>query len=249
MFGHTIRLALTESLKRVIMKLVSFLPGVLALLLAVVLLSLIGAALAWGLRKLLVRLRFDERIGRDNTTGVADWSPSHSPTLLLTRIVFWGCVLMGAAVGILSFDSAYEGRMVISEFLLPYLAHSVSAVLLFIIGNLLARFLARSVLISAVNAHLQYARALSLGVKWMVLVFTGAMVLNHLGIGGTIVELSFGILFGGIVFALSLAVGLGSRDIVHRSLEKTATEMSTTPAERAAENPAPEEKPRVLRHF
>jgi hypothetical protein len=31
--------------------------------------------------------------------------------------------------------------------------------------------------------------------------------------------LAFGILFGGIVLTLALAVGLGSRDIVSRSLE------------------------------
>ena len=48
------------------------------------------------------------------------------------------------------------------------------------------------------------------------------MVLDHLEIGGTVVELAFGILFGGIVLTLSLAIGLGSRDLVSRSLEKSA---------------------------
>jgi len=67
--------------------------------------------------------------------------------------------------------------------------------------------------------NLQYARLLSQGVKWLVLVLTVAMVLDHLGIGGAIVELAFGILFGGIVLALSLAIGLGSKEIVSRSLE------------------------------
>ena len=58
-----------------------------------------------------------------------------------------------------------------------------------------------------------------LGVKWLVLVLTAAMVLDHLQVGGNIVELAFGILFGGIVLTLALAVGLGSRDLVSRSLE------------------------------
>jgi hypothetical protein len=53
-----------------------------------------------------------------------------------------------------------------------------------------------------------------------VLVLTAATVLDHLEIGGMVVDLAFGILFGGIVLTLSLAVGLGSRDIVSRSLEK-----------------------------
>jgi hypothetical protein len=114
-------------------------------------------------------------------------------------------------------------------------------------GVLIARFLARSVLISAVNAQLQYARFLSLGVKWLVLVLTAAMVLEHLEIGGSIVELAFGILFGGIVLTLSLAVGLGSRDLVTRSLERGV--------ERAADRPTIPNVPpgstsgENLRHF
>jgi hypothetical protein len=62
-----------------------------------------------------------------------------------------------------------------------------------------------------------------MGVRWMILVLTGAMVLDHLALGGAIVELGFGILFGGIVLALSLAVGLGSRDLISRSLEREAS--------------------------
>ena len=68
--------------------------------------------------------------------------------------------------------------------------------------------------------NLQYARVLSIGVKWLVIVLAGAMALEHLRIAPGIVELAFGILFGGIVFALVLAVGLGSKDLVTKSLER-----------------------------
>jgi hypothetical protein len=71
--------------------------------------------------------------------------------------------------------------------------------------------------------NVQYARLLSVGVKWLVLVLTAAMALEHLGIGGKIVDLAFGILFGGIVLALALAVGLGSKDLVSRSLDRQTT--------------------------
>ncbi len=57
-------------------------------------------------------------------------------------------------------------------------------------------------------------------VKWLVLVLTWAMVLDHLDPGRGIVNTALGILFGGIVLALSLAVGLGSRELVRRSLER-----------------------------
>jgi hypothetical protein len=52
-----------------------------------------------------------------------------------------------------------------------------------------------------------------------------AMALEHLGIGGRIVFLAFGILFGGIVLALALAVGLGSKDLVTRSLSREASKL------------------------
>jgi hypothetical protein len=46
------------------------------------------------------------------------------------------------------------------------------------------------------------------------------MALEHLRIAVGIVELAFGILFGGIVLALALAVGLGSKDLITKSLER-----------------------------
>lgn len=46
------------------------------------------------------------------------------------------------------------------------------------------------------------------------------MAFEHLGIGRRIVTLAFGILFGGIVLALALAVGLGSKDLVKGALER-----------------------------
>jgi hypothetical protein len=123
-------------------------------------------------------------------------------------------------VGLEAFGASSDN--VLSTRLLGYLPNVVGAVVLLILGNVIARFLSRSVLIGAVNMNLHYARLLSLGVKWLVLVLTAAMVLDHLSIGAAIVDLAFGILFGGIVLALALAVGLGSRDLVSRSLEREA---------------------------
>jgi hypothetical protein len=222
-----VELALSQSAHRVLFQLASFLPGLLALLLAVLILAAIGAGLAALLRRFLVTIKFDERLAHNSIAAVSDWAPSHSPTVLVARTVFWGCVVLGGIIGVSAFDASYSSTSQMSVFLLPYLTHSVGAIILLTLGNLIARFLARSVLIGAVNAKLQYARILSLGVKWLVLVLTAAMVLDHLEIGGTVVDLAFGILFGGIVLTLSLAVGIGSRDIVTRSLERTTDRIPT----------------------
>jgi hypothetical protein len=208
--------ALHQSLYRVLTLLIAVLPGILAFFVALLVFTVGGIAISWILRRCLTWMKFDLRLARK---GGTDWTPSSSPTELFARFSFWACVLLGLIIGVSAFDASYATGTALPISLLPYFTHAVGAALLLVAGILIARFLARSVLISAVNSQVQYARVLSLGVKWLVLVLTGAMVLDHLEVGGNIVELAFGILFGGIVLTLALAVGLGSRELVSRSLE------------------------------
>lgn len=250
--GPQIEFALKQSTQRVLGVLVSFLPGLLVFLLSILLLTGVGLLLAAVARAILTRVRFDERLASTRLPGavssLGDWSPSHSPALLVSRTLLWLCIVVGVAIGITAFDAAYQANAQVEMFVLPYITHLIGAVLLLFAGGLIARFLSRSVLISAVNAQLQYARVLSLGVKWLVLVLTAAMALDHLRIGGTIVELAFGILFGGIVFALSLAVGLGSRDLVTRSIERIERP-AVVPTPEATRVPEREANKARLRHF
>jgi uncharacterized membrane protein len=180
---------------------------------------------------------------------LSDWSPANSPTLLAARIAFWLCVLAGIAVGISALDASYAANSQYSIFLLPYVAHLAGAVLILLVGSLAARFLARTVLIGAVNAQLHYARFLALGIKWLVLVLTVAMVLDHLRIGGSIVSLAFGILFGGIVLTLSLAIGLGSRELVSRSIEKSFDKSPERPGPHPIPTPSDTGAESRPRHF
>jgi hypothetical protein len=226
--------SLRDSMVRAITKIATLLPGLIAFVLAVILFTGLAWLLAFLVRRLLTAIKFDERLG-NGATGISEWAPASTPSSLIGRAVFWGCFVVGVLVGLTAFDAS--STSLLAAYLIGYLPRVVGALVLLFAGTIMARFLSRSVLIGAVNLNLQYARLLSTGVKWLVLVLTGAMVLDHLSVGGTIVELAFGILFGGIVLALALAVGLGSRDLVSRSLEREAA--------RAAE-PKPAES---LQHF
>ena len=216
--------ALHESIARVLTKVATLLPAVLALIFAVLIAGLAGGLLAYGLRRLLIALHFDDSVRRRRAAGHLEWDLVQSPTLILSRIVFWSCMLLGLVVGVAAFTSGYSNSDSLAASLFPYVARLAGAAVLLIAGTIAARFLARTVLIGAVNMNLHYARLLSQGVKWLVLVLTGAMVLDHLAIGGVIVELAFGIIFGGIVLTLALAIGLGSRGIVSRSFEQDAAQ-------------------------
>ena len=242
---HHMSDALHLSLYRVLSLLIAVLPGILAFFVAITVFTLIGMAISAILRRGLTFVKFDDRLTRYRDSGT--WTPASSPTAIVARGAFWGCVLLGLVIGVSAFDASYATAATLPISLLPYLTHAVGAILLLIAGTLIARFLARTVLIGAVNAQLQYARFLSLGVKWLVLVLTAAMVLDHLEVGGVVVELAFGILFGGIVLTLSLAVGLGSRDLVSRSLESHVGSSGDRSVE--TQSAVTHEPGETLRHF
>jgi hypothetical protein len=224
-----VKQALLDSTARFLTRFANLLPGLAALIIAL----LLSAALAWILaaivRRVLAGLDFDERLGRWGFSSLAEWSPMNSPTRLITRSVAALVMISGFLIGIAAFDLDWTYLFVQKMF--AYIPNVLAALLVLLVGNVLARFLARSVLIGAVNLNLQYARFLSIGVKWIVIVLAFAMALEHLRIAPDIVELAFGILFGGIVLTLALAIGLSSKDLIGKSLERDVKKASTEPVE------------------
>jgi Conserved TM helix len=220
-----VKQALDQSMTRVLTAFARLLPGLVAFIVAL----LISVVLAWILavivRRLLVSVRLDERLVRWGFPSPAEWSPMRSPSLLVSRVVAGLVILTGLLIGVSAFNAELTSSLVRS--VLDYLPNIVGAMVVLLVGNIIARFLARSVLIGAVNMNFQYGRLLSVGVKWLVIVLAVAMALEHLRIGSGIVELAFGILFGGIVLALALAVALNSKELVTKSLERDAAKTTS----------------------
>jgi Mechanosensitive ion channel, conserved TM helix len=207
-----------QSSNRIMSGIANFLPGVLALVVILLITMLVTFGVRVVLRRFLRSVDFDGIVSRWGFSEVAEWFPKQSPSLMAIRIVNWCIILIGILIGINALDAELTSRLVARLF--DYIPHVIAAVIVLAVGTLAARFLARSVLISAVNLKIHSAKLISVGVKWMVMVLAAAMALEQLGIGGQIVTLSFAILFGGIVLALALALGLGSKDMVSRSWEK-----------------------------
>lgn len=197
---------------------VDFLPGVLVSL-TVILVAFIVALLV---RVLLVRalrgLDFDRRAQQVGLAAFAMWPASANPSLTVARVVYWAILVLGFLISLTALNATIPSRLALSVF--EYVPRLAAALLIVIAGILMARFLARSVLIGAVNMQIQSARLLSLAVKWVILLVTAAMALDQLGIGRRILPLAFGILFGGVVLAASLALGLGAKDAVSRTIER-----------------------------
>jgi Conserved TM helix len=212
--------ALTESTTQVLDRIAGLIPGLVVLILSLLIAAVVGWILTRILRRALTGIKFDERMARWVGAAPVEWSGAKSPTELAVRAVGWTVLFIGFVIGVSAFDLTLTSALV--NRLLQYLPNVVAAVVVLVAGSIIARFLARSVLIGAVNMNLQYARLLSAGTRWMVTVVAVAMALEHLAVGGSIIRLAFGILFGGIVLALALAIGLGSKDLVSRSIEREA---------------------------
>lgn len=221
--------ALNQSTTAFITKLASFLPGLVALVLALLISLLLAWLIGAVVRRLLSGVHFDELLARWGLSSIAEWSPARSPTLLFSGVIAGAVVLAGLLIGVAAFDSELTSALVRTVF--AYVPNILGAMLVLLIGTISARFLSRSVLIGAVNLNLEYARLLSIGVKWLVNVLAVAMALEDLKIAVGMVELAFGILFGGIVLALALAVGLGSKDLVTKSLERDVRKSPSEPVE------------------
>lgn len=199
----------------------NFLPGALVFVVLLFVALIFAVVLRYALQRALTGLDFDRRAELFGIS-LATWTPSGSATALIASAAYWTVLAIGLLVGLTALDAALPTQFAVS--VLQYVPHLLAAFLILIAGGVVARFLAHAVLVGAVNMGVQYARALSLLVKWLVLIVAAAMALDHIGIGRTVLLLAFGILFGGVVLAGALAFGLGARDAVSRALEQTLRE-------------------------
>jgi len=151
--------ALNQSMVQLLSHVASLLPGIVALIVAFLLSVVLAGLLSVILRRFLVSVRFDERLIHWGMSSMAEWSPANSPTLLVTRIVAGSIIIVGLLIGLAAFDAALISELVLRLF--AYLPRILTAVIVLVVGSVIARFLARSVLIGGVNMNLQYARLVS----------------------------------------------------------------------------------------
>jgi hypothetical protein len=215
---------LGQAMSQTVDNIANFLPGLLVSLM-LILATFVVALFA---RVLVVRtlrgLDFDRRSEQWGLAATMAWPKSANLSETVARVVYWTILVLGLLVSFTALNATIPSTLAFSVF--QYLPNLLAALMILIVGAVLARLLARSTLIGAVNMQIRLARLLSLAVKWLVLLVTVAMALDHLGIGRSVLLLAFSILFGGIVLAAALAVGLGARDAVGRTLEHQLREPS-----------------------
>jgi hypothetical protein len=220
------RTAIVASFNKFLGKVATFLPN----LLAMITILIIGFITAWVIKTILLRflkaIQFDRVSERWGLTNVLSRGGMvYSPASLVSRFFYWVIVLISLILGINALEVAATQNFIAQFF--SYLPNLFAAVIILVIGYLIAIFLGQAALIAAVNAQMESAKLLSRSVRWFIIVLSLTMSLYHLGIAEKVIVAAFSITFGGIVLALAIAFGWGGRELAKDFLERLYKSKST----------------------
>lgn len=207
-----------EPFKRLAAQSASIAPQVIT----VIAILVAGGVLAFVVRLivywLLVAVRFDRWMARSGMGAAIERSGVfRSASDFVSRIaqgLVWFVTILAA---LNSFPSALTQALVIR--LVNYVPGLIGAGLILLLGSVVSKFLGRATLLAAVNAQWSGARLVAGAVRVLIMSLAVAIALEELHIGRTVVLVSFGVLFGGLVIAASIAFGLALREVAQGWLQ------------------------------
>lgn len=211
--------AILTPLQNLLTQIYAFLPNFFAMLLILIIGFIVGFLFKRILILFLKLVKFDRlsfRMGFNNLLSKAGIrrTPSEVFGVFVYWILFFIFIMLALnALKVQALD------VLIAQFFL-FVPKLFAGLIIFFVGYLISVFIERAVLVAAVNAEISFARALATGSQLLTLVFFLAVALEQLGIGRNIVIAAFSLIFGGIVLAIALALGLGGRELGREWLEK-----------------------------
>jgi flagellar biosynthesis protein FliQ len=201
---------LLEPLRGLLVQIGAFLPR-LAIALGVVLAGwLVAKALRLAVVKTLRALNFHVLTERAGIDAFLQQGGSAKDTTALIGWLAWALALVVALI----LASSSLGLGQVTDLLgkvLVFLPKLLVALLVVVFGSYFARFCGQSVQRYCEADGISDADLLGRMARYAVLAFVLLLAVDHVDIGGGLIQRTFLILLGGVVFALALAFGLGGR--------------------------------------
>jgi len=209
---------LTQAMHEIARGFARFLPRLLVMLVIILVGFVVAYVLKAVLRSILRLARFDRLAEHAGATEMLKKFALPSSTELLSRFIFWvawlGFILMGISVleivGLQEHIAGFFG----------FLPRMFAALFVFFFGLLAASFFSRATLLAAVNANLPSPRIISSTVRVLIVILAASMSFEELGLAEHTVLVAFAIFFGSLMLGLSLAFGIGGKDLARRFLER-----------------------------
>lgn len=206
---------LTTTLNGSMEAIVNFAPKFILGLIFLIVGIIIAAFLKQVLKELFRFFKLDSYLAK---YGVPETKEGTEWSTIIAEIVRWFVIIAfliptADVWGLGRFASVLDG-------LLSYLPNVFVAVLLLLVGFVVARLVYDLVLASVHGVSKESAKSVALVARYSVLVFVFLVVLNQLGIASDLIR----ILFSGIVAMLAiaggLAFGLGGKDAAKETIDK-----------------------------
>jgi hypothetical protein len=208
-----------EPFDRLSERVLQFLPDVLTLTLIFIVGIVIAFILKAFFRRFFGAIKLDRLSERSGLKEILLKGGLREPlSLIAAKLIGWLTAIVFLFVALGSLNVPGIDR-VLERFIL-YLPNVFVAAFILFLGYLLGNFLGRAALIAAVNAGIKVSGLVGRLVKLTVILLALTMALEQLGIGKGTIVVAFALIFGGVVLALSLALGLGGKDIAKELLEK-----------------------------
>jgi hypothetical protein len=162
------------------------------------------------MERLLRRIRFNAMLQRGGVMEAVERTGSHfNPTRVIGKLAFW--LVMFSVIMVAANALGMESLAGVFGELVGYIPSLMSAIVILIVGIVLGRFTGGLIMASA--GAVQGGPTLARVGRWGVVVLAIFMALQELGVATDIVTTAFAILFGAVALALSLAFGLGNREL------------------------------------
>jgi Conserved TM helix/Mechanosensitive ion channel len=191
----------------------SAIPTIAVGILMIILGLVVAKLIEFGLRTMLIRVRFDNLMGRAGVAkaliriGLRQQSSLLLPKLAYFLIIFLVAKTASDAFGLIAISNA------IGAFF-AYLPNVLAALVLLILGTTVGQFAGQMVTQAAQSAGLDSASALGKLVSGLIIFLVTMMAIGQLKIDTEMVRIVTSFVLGAAALGFGLAFGLGTRDVV-----------------------------------
>lgn len=206
-----------DSLSRILTDILNFIPNLVNGLIILLVGFLIARLVRWLLRVVLQRARVDPLIERSGVTGSLRGLGVTTPvSTILAQTVFALLLLSFLITATRLMGLEAVARLL--EQLLGFLPNIIAALIVFLLGGVVAQFMGTLVTNLAAAGGLSYAPRLGRFLQYLISVFVAILALGVLGLDTALLVTAVTILIAAFGLALALGLGLGSRTVVYHLL-------------------------------
>lgn len=208
---------LIESLTKIGMQIINFIPNLINGLIVLLIGFFLARLVRWLIATILRRVQVDALIDRTGITRSLRFLGITTPLSWLIAQMVFALLLLSFLISATTLMGLSAVARVLQQFL-DLLPNLVAAVVVFLVGGMVAQFVGNLVITLAAGAGFSQASRLGRIVQFLIGFFVVVFALRALGLDTAILVTALSIMLAAFGLALGLGLGLGARGIIQHIL-------------------------------